>query len=41
MPAMQHFGVSATARGSLAFYNTREEIDFFIGAIERARQVLN
>ncbi len=40
MPAMQHFGVPATARVSLAFYNTREEIDFFVEALERARRLL-
>ena len=26
-PVMEHFGVPATARASLAFYNTRAEID--------------
>ncbi|MEM9304653.1 MAG: cysteine desulfurase [Pseudomonadota bacterium] len=40
MPAMQFFGVSATARVSMAFYNTREEIDFFLEALVRARKLL-
>lgn len=36
MPVMDRFGIPATARASLAFYNTREEIDFFAEAVERA-----
>lgn len=39
-PLMQFFGVAATARASLAFYNTREEIDVFIAALLRARNML-
>ena len=33
-PAMKRFGVSATARVSFAFYNTKEEIDVFIDALK-------
>jgi cysteine desulfurase / selenocysteine lyase len=36
MPVMQRFGVPATARASLAFYNTKEEIDVLVGAIHKA-----
>jgi cysteine desulfurase/selenocysteine lyase len=36
MPVMQRFGVPATARASLAFYNTTEEIDVLVGAIHKA-----
>ena len=36
MPLMRRFGVPATARASLAFYNTREEIDVLVGAIYKA-----
>jgi cysteine desulfurase/selenocysteine lyase len=36
MPVMQRFGVVATARASLAFYNTKEEIDALVGAIHKA-----
>jgi len=32
-PVMQRFGVPATARASLAAYNTREEIDVLAGAL--------
>lgn len=39
MPVMQRFGVPATARASLAFYNTREEIDVLGGAINKAREM--
>ncbi len=36
---MQRFGVPATARASLAFYNTREEIDALVRAIHKVREV--
>jgi len=39
-PLMQFFGVPATARISLAFYNTREEIDACAAAIARVRKLL-
>jgi cysteine desulfurase/selenocysteine lyase len=32
-PIMKHFGVAATARASLAFYNTFEEIDLLVAAL--------
>jgi cysteine desulfurase/selenocysteine lyase len=38
-PVMAHFGVPATARASFAFYNTREEIDQLVAALERTREV--
>jgi len=34
-PVMQRFQVPATTRASLAFYNTREEIDALVGALRR------
>ncbi len=39
-PLMQFFGVPATLRASLAFYNTREEIDSFIVALLKVRKLL-
>jgi len=39
-PLMQFFGVPATARASLAFYNTREEVDVLIAAIAKVRKLL-
>lgn len=35
MPVMQRFGVPATARASLAFYNTREEVDALVRGIHK------
>jgi cysteine desulfurase/selenocysteine lyase len=40
MPVMDFFKVPATARASMAFYNTFEEIDRLVAALERAREVL-
>jgi len=40
MPAMQFFGVAATARASFAVYNERHEIDVFIDALKRAQDML-
>jgi cysteine desulfurase/selenocysteine lyase len=39
MPVMQRIGVPATARGSLAFYNTREEIDALVAGILKVKEV--
>ena len=39
-PLMQFYGVAATARASLAFYNTREEVDRCVTAIDKARRML-
>ena len=38
-PVMQRFGVPATARPSLAFYNTREDIDALIRGIGTVLEV--
>ena len=40
-PLMQFYGVSATLRVSLAFYNTRAEIDAFVAAVARVRKLLS
>jgi len=39
-PLMQFYGVPATARASLAFYNTRDEVDRFVAALEKVRRLL-
>ncbi len=39
-PLMQFYGVNATCRASLAFYNTEAEIDLLVAAIERVRGLL-
>jgi cysteine desulfurase/selenocysteine lyase len=38
-PVMQRFGIPATARASLAFYNTRAEIDALVRGIHKAREM--
>jgi len=38
-PLMDRLGVAATARASLALYNSREEIDALARAIGKAREV--
>lgn len=39
-PTMKHFGVTATARASLAMYNTKDEIDQFVGALKEVTKAL-
>jgi len=39
MPVMKRFGVPATARASLAFYNTREELEALAKGIQKAIEV--
>ncbi len=38
-PIMERFGVPATARASVAMYNTREEIDVLVRALQRVREM--
>jgi cysteine desulfurase/selenocysteine lyase len=38
-PVMHRLGVPATARASLAFYNTREEIDTLVAALGKVREI--
>jgi cysteine desulfurase/selenocysteine lyase len=38
-PVMDRYGIAATVRVSLALYNTREDIDAFIAALARVREV--
>jgi selenocysteine lyase/cysteine desulfurase len=38
---MQFFEVPATARISFGIYNTMQEIDGFIGALDSARRMLD
>lgn len=39
MPLMDFYGVAATSRMSLSFYNTKEEIDRCIDALQRVKEV--
>jgi cysteine desulfurase/selenocysteine lyase len=36
---MERFGIPATARASLAFYNTREEIDALVRGLHKVREM--
>jgi cysteine desulfurase/selenocysteine lyase len=38
-PLMERLGVTATARASFAFYNTRAEVDVFVEALHRAYKI--
>lgn len=38
-PVMDRFGIPATARASLAMYNTREDVDALVRALTRVREV--
>jgi len=39
-PLLQSYGVAATCRASLAFYNTHAEIDAFVAALVKVRRLL-
>ena len=39
MPVMQRFGVPATVRASLAFYNTREELGALVAGLHDVREI--
>ncbi len=39
-PLMQFFGIPATLRASLAFYNTHAEVDAFVAALLKVRKLL-
>jgi cysteine desulfurase/selenocysteine lyase len=36
---MQRFGIPATARASLAFYNTKEDIDALVRGIYKVKEI--
>ncbi|HEY6047222.1 MAG TPA: aminotransferase class V-fold PLP-dependent enzyme, partial [Pyrinomonadaceae bacterium] len=38
-PVMKRFNVPATARASFAFYNTKQEVDALVEAIEKVIEV--
>ncbi len=38
-PVMERFGVPATTRASLAFYNTREEVDALVAGIYKVKEI--
>lgn len=38
-PLMDHYGVEGMVRASFAMYNTRDEIDSFVEAVDRVRKM--
>ena len=40
MPVMQHFNLPGTVRASIGLYNNRDDIDIFIEALKKAKQML-
>jgi cysteine desulfurase/selenocysteine lyase len=40
MPVMRHFGIPALARASFALYNTRQEVDTLISAMQQVFKVM-
>ena len=36
-PLMQHYGVTSTCRASFGMYNTKQEVDILVEALEKAR----
>jgi cysteine desulfurase / selenocysteine lyase len=41
MPVMNLFGVPATVRASFGFYNTKQEVDVLVSAIQKVKEVFN
>ncbi len=40
MPLLEFLGLTATTRASFAFYNTEDEVDVFLGSLERTVEIL-
>ncbi|HET8753732.1 MAG TPA: cysteine desulfurase [Salinimicrobium sp.] len=40
-PIMDYFEIPGTVRASFSFYNTKDEIDVFVKAVEKAKQMLS
>jgi cysteine desulfurase/selenocysteine lyase len=38
-PVMEHFGIAATARASLGMYNTTDDIDALVGALQKVQEL--
>jgi cysteine desulfurase/selenocysteine lyase len=38
-PVMEHFGIAATARASLGIYNTTDDIDALVRALEKVQEL--
>ncbi len=40
-PLMKFFGIDGTARASLAFYNTKEEVEYFIECLKKVKELFS
>jgi cysteine desulfurase / selenocysteine lyase len=40
-PVMERFGIPATARASIAFYNTKEEIESLVRGVQKVKEVFD
>ena len=40
-PLMDRFGIPATARASMSFYNTKDEVDALVKGIDRVIEVFS
>ncbi len=40
MPVMDFFGVAGTVRASMAFYNSREDVEIFVDSLEKVLELL-
>ena len=38
-PVLDYFGIPATVRASFAVYNTRDEVDRLVAALQRVREI--
>ena len=40
-PVMERFGINATSRASFAMYNTKEEVDTLVSAVQKAIDIFH
>jgi cysteine desulfurase/selenocysteine lyase len=40
MPVMEHFGVPATVRASFGMYNSADEVEIFLAALDKTHRIL-
>ena len=38
-PVIDHYGIDGTVRASLAFYNTYDEVDRLVEAVQRVKEI--
>ena len=41
MPVMEFFGISGTARASLALYNNKEDIDCLVAGLHKVNEIFS